>query len=165
MKSKTKKNSIWQMLLILIGLCGFVAYAAIHSHNKNKEQSYKPSSSAKSNYSKPVVKKPSYQPAVISMSANDLYEAYNANAIGADLKYKDKTVLIYGTLRRAGKDILDQPYLVIGGTGILDGVQCMFSKKQETALARLVKNEFVRIEGKVKGKVIGNVLMRECVLK
>ncbi|MCY3740752.1 MAG: hypothetical protein OXH00_07020 [Candidatus Poribacteria bacterium] len=110
------------------------------------------------------VSEPTYQPTVTSISADKLYEAYDANAIDADMTYKGRTINIYGTIKNIGTDILNQPYLVVGGSGFLDGVQCIFPKEQMSSLAKLSKNQYVRIRGEVQGKVVGNVLMKKCLL-
>ena len=53
----------------------------------------------------------------------------NTTAIryAADAKYKGKVVIVSGTIQDIGKDIIDEAYIVIGGKGFLDGVQCTFT--------------------------------------
>ena len=91
-----------------------------------------------------------------TLSANDLYGAYDKNEVAADSKYKGKVVVITGTIQDIGKDIMDQAYIVVGGEGFLDGVQCTFSEGEQGTVAGLSKGQRVTVKGLVTGKM-GNV--------
>lgn len=99
-----------------------------------------------------------------SMSADALARAYNANEIAADEKYKGKAVIISGKIQNIGKDILGSPFVVVGGSGMLDGVQCMFAKSATSSLASLSKGRTVTISGTVSGKMLTWVMMSDCQL-
>jgi len=99
-----------------------------------------------------------------TLSANQLYRDYKANEVAADAKYKDRIVVVSGTIDSIGKDIMNQAYIVIGGEGFLDGVQCMFTKGEESSIAQLSKGQHVTVKGKVSGKM-GNVLLNKCTLQ
>ena len=99
-----------------------------------------------------------------TLSANALFREYDNNEVAADTKYKGKIVLISGTVQDISKDILGKPFIVIGGSGFLDGVQCSFTKNEEPALARLSKGQRVRVMGEVSGK-LGNVQVEDCSLQ
>jgi hypothetical protein len=92
-------------------------------------------------------------------SANALYAEYEANEVAADAKYKGKIVIVSGIIRSIGKDIVDQAYIVIGGGGFLDGVQCMFTASENNSVAGLAKGQSVTVKGQVSGKILGNVLL------
>ena len=96
------------------------------------------------------------------ISANALFAAYDNNSVAADAKYEDKIVKVSGYIQSIGKDISDTAYLVIGGKGFLDGVQCMLPKGQEGLVGSVSKGQYVTLKGKVSGQVIGNVLIRNC---
>lgn len=104
-------------------------------------------------------KAPSY-----TLSANQLYREYENNEVSADAKYKGKIVIVSGKIQDIGKDIMDEPYIVIGGEGFLDGVQCSFAKSQESSIARLSKGQNVKVKGKVSGKM-GNVQIENSSLQ
>ena len=104
-------------------------------------------------------KAPSY-----TLSANQLYNEYNSNEVAADSKYKGKVFIVTGTIQDIGKDIMDDAYIVIGGGGFLDGVQCTFTKGEQSSVARLSKGQQVRVKGEVAGKM-GNVLVNKCSLQ
>ena len=96
------------------------------------------------------------------LSANTLFKEYERNSVAADAKYEDKIVVVSGTIQDIGKDIMDTAYLVIGGSGFLDGVQCMLPRGQEGLVARVSKGQYVTLKGKVSGQTIGNVLVNNC---
>ena len=100
-----------------------------------------------------------------TLTATELYNAYESNEVAADAKYKGKIVVVSGTIQSIGKDIMDEAYIVIGGSTSLDGAQCMFTKDQEASVARLAKGQDVRVKGEVTGRIVGNVLVRKCSLQ
>lgn len=102
--------------------------------------------------SAPAASKPA-----ITVSADTLFRAYDANEVSADSKYKGNIVIVDGTIHNISKDIMGSPYVIIGGKGFLDGVQCVFSRT-DTSAGALSKGQHVTIRGKVDGK-IGNVLV------
>lgn len=104
------------------------------------------------------------QAASYTVSANQLYSEYNANEVAADSKYKGKIIIVSGTIQDIGKDIMDNAYIVIGGKGFLDGVQCTFTKGEQSSVARLSKGQQVTVKGEVAGKM-GNVLVNKASLQ
>ena len=130
--------------LIAVVVFGFLAVGSIDSGKETK---------------KIRSKVPSY-----TLSANKLYKEYEDNEVAADAKYKGEIVLVTGRIQNIGKDIMDEPYIVIGGDGFLNGVQCSFAKSEEPSIARLNKGQNVRVKGQVSGKM-GNVLIDKCSLQ
>ncbi len=45
------------------------------------------------------------------VTAAELHDAYAANEIAADSKYKDKALTVHAVIRRISKNAFDQPYL------------------------------------------------------
>ena len=99
------------------------------------------------------------------ITANALFAEYKANEVAADAKYKGKIVIVSGVIQKIGKDVLDQAYIVIGGKGFLDGVQCTFAESQNASIARLSKGQKVTVKGEVKGKMMGHILVSKCSLQ
>lgn len=110
-------------------------------------------------------KKVQSQASSYRLSANQLYSEYESNEVAADSKYKGRVVVVSGTIQNIGKDIMDDAYIVIGGEGFLDGIQCMFTKGQQSSVARLSKGQHVTVKGEVSGKMLGNVLVNKCTLQ
>lgn len=105
----------------------------------------------------------SSEPAAISISANQLSSAYNANELAADDKYKDKVLAVSGTVDSIGKDITDTPYVTLQANGDLLGIQCMFDNQYKEQLSKLHKGQQIQIHGTCKGKTL-NVLLADCTL-
>jgi len=105
------------------------------------------------------------QAASYRLSATELYNEYSSNEVAADSKYQGKVVVVSGRVQSIGKDIMDNAYIVLGGGGFLDGVQCMFTEGQESSVARLSKGQQVVIKGEVAGRIVGNVLVNKCTLQ
>jgi len=99
-----------------------------------------------------------------TLSANQLYSEYDSNEVAADFKYEGRVVIVTGTIQEIGKDIMDDAYIVIGGGGFLDGVQCAFTKGEQSSVAHLSKGQQVSVKGEVSGKM-GNVLVNKCRLQ
>lgn len=99
-----------------------------------------------------------------TLSANQLYREYESNEVAADTKYKGKVVIVSGRIQDIGKDIMDDAYIVIGGKGFLDGVQCTFTKSEQSSVASLSKGQQVSVKGEVAGKM-GNVLVKKASLQ
>ena len=97
------------------------------------------------------------QPGHIELSADKICNEYENNEVAADKKYKGKTVLLLGVIRDIGKSLTSKkPYIVIGGSGFLEGVQCFFL--QESSVVSLSKGQQVRVKGTVQGKTEANSL-------
>lgn len=111
----------------------------------------------------PLASEVTTQPATIGVTASNLYSEYEANEVAADQKYEDKILLIRGVILSIGKDILDRPYVVLGGHGEYEtwGVQCMFD--DEDVVAKFNKGQVITIKGKCSGYLI-NVLIEGCSL-
>ena len=90
-----------------------------------------------------------------TITAPALYAAYAANEVAADEKYKDKSLIITGTVESIGKDGLDTMYVSLAGDGFLSSVQCMFDTEHKGELSRLSKGQHVVIEGRCTGSELG----------
>ena len=102
------------------------------------------------------------------LSADTICNEYESNEVAADEKYKGKIIRISGTIQNIGKDIVNKkPYIIIGGSGVLDGVKCFFS--EPSPVARLSKGQLVNVEGTVLGKTEANSLFfvefENCILQ
>jgi tRNA_anti-like len=85
--------------------------------------------------------------------ADELFSDDKANEVAGDMKYKGRLVVVTGTVVSIGKDILDNAYIVIGGEGFLDGVQCTFTEAENSTVAGLSKGRTVTVKGKIMGKM------------
>jgi hypothetical protein len=100
----------------------------------------------------------------IQVTAPELVKEYDANEVAADEKYKGKTVTVSGIIHDIGKDLGDDPYIILssGEEMELTSVQCMFKDKGE--VAKLSKGQKITVTGKIDGKLM-NVLINDCQFK
>jgi hypothetical protein len=100
----------------------------------------------------------------LEVTATKLIADYKANEISADGMYKDKQVKVTGVVGSIAKDILDNPYVTLTDEtqyGI-ESVQCYFSKADQANLANVTKDTRITLQGRVSGKSLTNVLVKEC---
>jgi len=98
----------------------------------------------------------------VEITAPQLYQAYQANEIAADEKYKDKIIQVSGRIRDIGNDLMDNPYITLVGDQYFGDVQCFFNEK--SVVANLSKGQQITVLGICDGLMI-NVLLNDCVVK
>jgi hypothetical protein len=86
------------------------------------------------------------------VQATDLYDAYDANEVQADLKYKGQMLYVQGIVEKIGKDLADTPYVELKGPNAFFGVKCVFSRSDENRLATVRKGQNLTIKGTCNGK-------------
>lgn len=85
---------------------------------------------------------------VISISATDLYNAFDNNAIAAEEQYKGKTVRVTGVVGGIDEDFLGSPYVRLNADEFgFSTVSCHFPKKDKSVLVSLNTNETITVEG------------------
>lgn len=99
------------------------------------------------------------------ISSIDFVQEYNDNEVRADEQYKNKLVVLYGTIEDIGKDIVDSTYITLsdGQKYSLKNAQCMFDDEGEIhKVANLQKGDKVRIVGKCRGESLTIPLLKNC---
>ena len=136
------------IIIISVTIAIYAIYAVLTQKEKKSQVTPKPAVTAP--VVNPVQKqaKPTYRPAVLSISAKTLYTDYQENEIAADIKHKDKTYKISGTILNIGKDMLNTPYILLNTGNRIGGVQCLFDPDHEHVLANVSKNQRVVVKGK-----------------
>lgn len=99
----------------------------------------------------------------MTISARQLHQAYEANEVAADTKYKGKILQISGTVEDIGKDITDTIYVTLSVGGEYTSVQCYFADSHTNDAANLSKGDRVTLKGKCDGLMM-NVHIRGCSL-
>ena len=89
----------------------------------------------------------------ISVSSATLYADYDANQISADLKYKDRVVLVTGTVDSVGENFMgDATVTLTDGTEFgFGGVECSFADSNRSDLAAISKGQTVTLRGGIVG--------------
>lgn len=96
----------------------------------------------------------------LSISALDLYNAYESNEVAADAKYKERFVLINGEVSDIGTSFGKGVVSLETKWGSLP-VLCLFNRDNKSQLVSLKKGQLVQLKGKVVGKTI-NVGVSGC---
>ena len=102
----------------------------------------------------------------INVTAFDLHSAYDANQVSADNAYKDKAIVITGTVSDIGKNIFSQTYITLkdGSDYGLTSIQCFFDGEQESSIGETSKGNSVKLIGKCVGENLMNVQINNCYL-
>jgi len=93
------------------------------------------------------------QESLATIDAETLYKAYEANEVAADEQFKGKLLKVSGVIHDIGKDIMDNPYVILGDD---IGVQVTFPDRENfrKRLAQLKKGESITVTGTVEGKML-----------
>jgi hypothetical protein len=103
------------------------------------------------------------EPVYEEVEASSLIRIYENNEVAADRSLKGGILIVRGKIHTIGKDILDDPYVTLSNyESSFNVVQCLFDKSSEWELVNLYGGQSVKIQGKVAGKMLGNVLMEKC---
>lgn len=101
---------------------------------------------------------PVYTPRI---EADELWAAYDRNAVAADSAHKGRTYIISGTITDIGSDILGSPYIMLGRGDHAWGVQAMFETRRASQVAAMSKGQTVHVRCVVDGKLL-NVIVKQC---
>ena len=104
------------------------------------------------------------KPEAIKVTATELLKAYNDNKVKADETYKDKNVLLSGTIDTIGKDIMDYPYVTLKAGDMIYSIQVYFTDAENSKLGSLKKGQKITVLGKCTGS-LGNVMVKEAVMQ
>lgn len=98
----------------------------------------------------------------VTITAKDLFAAYDANEIAAEQRFKNARVRVDGIIDDIGTDLLGTPYITLKASDFWS-VQAMFPRSAKSQLASLAKGrpQTVRCESVSK---LGNVILRNCSL-
>lgn len=102
---------------------------------------------------------------VISVSAVELYNQFDNNAVAAKENYKGKTIQVTGTVGSIDETIWGTLYITLNADewGITS-VQCYFPKDEASKLASLGSGQTVTVKGSNPEKGIINVELEDCTI-
>ena len=101
-------------------------------------------------------------PSGISVTAQELCSAYQDDEAAADEQYKDKILEVTGIVESVGRDREDNPYVVLTGGGMSEGVRCWFSARDIDQVLDLRITREATIRGKCHGYALFTVLVDGC---
>jgi hypothetical protein len=99
----------------------------------------------------------------IPITAEDLRKEYDENVIGADGKYKGKTLEVTGKFLRVTKDKPGKATVELEAD-LGSEIECDFSVGEQASLGRLVAGDMLVIRGACRGKPDGVVTLNNCTL-
>ena len=112
---------------------------------------------------------PPDEPVPIEVSASDLWNAYNDNAVNADNLYKSQTLAVTGTISNIGQDAVAKTPCIFLETDSLGlyPIQCFFSddSAENEAIAALKDGQSITITGICNGVSLVHVQLSDCHIK
>lgn len=101
----------------------------------------------------------------ITVTAVDLWNAYEGNAVKADNTYKGKTVRVTGKISKIEKDIFSgKPYLLLycdPNNRYRDYVHVYFKETETAKIADLENEQSIKIVGKCEGKLVLSIDIKD----
>lgn len=95
-----------------------------------------------------------------------LLSEYKDNEVRADLKFKDKIAQVPGVVNRTMKDAFGGVHVLIGSGGQfeVEVLDCAPAPGQLDAILALSKGDQVTVRGRVSGRILTYVGLKECSL-
>lgn len=127
----------------------------------------KPEPLAEAEPESPPEAEPEPAPAVIELTVDELFSAYETDGTAADARFANQILKVTGVVDRIEvKEALDIYYITLTGaekTLLLQSVRCMFGKKDAPQLSQLIKGQTLTVRGRYDGSMI-NTRLVDCVL-
>jgi len=102
----------------------------------------------------------------ISVSADELLDAYKANEIAANQKFKGKKVIVRAQISAIEAGIGDEPYLVLsaGDQFEFQRPQARFTRDAAPVAATLKKGQSIKLQCVGNGEIAGTPMLKGCVV-
>ena len=98
----------------------------------------------------------------IAVTAVDLYNLYESNALKADNAYKGKFVRVTGKVSKVDQDILSKkPYVKLFSSSYVDFVYVYFKESEMDKIANLENGKTITIVGLCEGKSVVSVTIKD----
>jgi hypothetical protein len=98
----------------------------------------------------------------ITISAEDLYKAYDSNEADANKLYQGKIVIVTGKIGIIDAKI---PAVYLMDAQQKPNILCDFARDQKDAVSKLEFGQTVTVRGKCAGKVLGSLGLVDCVVQ
>ncbi|EPR9223812.1 TPA: OB-fold protein [Citrobacter amalonaticus] len=99
---------------------------------------------------------------IISVTADKIYNDYDANEARGDKSYKGKMIAISGTVEKIRSTLGDVPSVTLSAGGSFSGVSLYFAKEFESLAIDLNKGDSIRYVCNGDGSIMGDPVLREC---
>ena len=154
---------------IIIGIISLLIVYYIFNLGNDKKESSTVKSETIANEEKKIPEKTEIKPD-ISLTSSELYNAYEANEVAADNKYKDKILEVTGKVSKIYKNPIKDDEIIVKLNGLKDneyeimGIDCHFDSSHTEEAANLSEGQKITIIGKCKKEIIG-IDLNECTIK
>ncbi len=99
-----------------------------------------------------------------TVKAEVMLQEWKDNVIAAERKYKNKWVLVTGTVEAIGKT-LGARYVALTGLSGFSGVNLYCTKAEDERIAQINKGDEITALGRVRDKTLGAIMIHDCELK
>jgi len=97
----------------------------------------------------------------ITISAEDLYKAYQSNEADADKLYQGKMLIVSGTVGDTDTPAVGNPAVTLSAEKSA-AIQCFgFAADQKDAISKLKTGQTVTVKGKCMGRMMGKLVVLE----
>jgi ribosomal protein L40E len=99
------------------------------------------------------------------LTAADLWSAYTHDPVGADRQFRDRSMLLTGTVRSVDRDFEGDMVIRLATPDPRDSVNATLATRNDPALASVVKGRPVSLLCVGRGALIGAPLLASCFVK
>jgi predicted nucleic acid-binding Zn ribbon protein len=168
-KNKQRPKKWWIAAIVIIVIIIIAVAAQGDGETDRPQTSGNTTATATATQSSAATEKATEAPAkpaieYIEISATELIDAYDANEVAADKKYKGQWLSVSGTVKSIGVT-LGSTYvtLVKDGEWSLTDVQCFVTKDTIDAVSELLEGDIVTFQGKCGGKSL-NISLNDSII-
>jgi hypothetical protein len=101
----------------------------------------------------------------VEVTAMALWRAYDSNEVAADNAYKDRDLLVTGTLSSIDKDFLDNVILDLKSPNEFMNVKAKLEDSEKSKAAGLSKGAKVVVLCTGAGRMVGSPYLKDCTIK
>ena len=101
----------------------------------------------------------------IPVTAQEIFEAYDNNEMGADQQYKGKALLVSGTVSGISSDFMDDAQVQLATSNEFMDVMASGDEAFNSAAATLSKGQQITMLCQGGGEVIGSPMLSDCVIQ
>ena len=101
----------------------------------------------------------------VTVTAMKLWQDYEDNEVSADIRYKDKWLLVSGEIDSINKDFSGKPYLYLKSPSLIMRVPIRFQADESKLISTLQKGQAVAALCKCHGRKIGSPDLTDCLAR
>jgi len=99
----------------------------------------------------------------VTVTAMKLWQDYEDNEVAADMRYKDRWLLVSGEIDAIDKDFSGKPYLYLKSPSLIMRVPIRFQADESALISTLKKGQPIAALCKCQGRKIGSPDLTNCL--